>query len=649
VVATCNAASTVKFNILNATWDSEADLTVGTHTRTATVVDGHLFADGSKKATVTYVIEDKQPGQSTDPKGTCYVPPTPKVCVAVENGPTATNLDEAGWNHQDTRSTGAFEYVNGGIRLFTTDTDNPGSSQNKATLYRSVNPTPLAEFGEPSVVFADGGSGVKPGMQVGVDVDGDGTFDGYLVGEPWSYGDSKWWTNKSTFNVSSGMGYASFGSWADFVAANPNAKVVSVGLSLGSGVLGDWTVTSFTANCITYSFDHLQEVVKDATASVEVKQQATCSAIAQVEFFIEHATWDGEADTTVGTHTRTATANDGHLFADGSTSAEVAYTINEKLPSQSTDPSGECYVPPTEEPPTELPGNPEYQVLPTCGALTITFTNPVDVAENQVAKDAEFTYTDKNGETQIVTVPANQVVTVSIEFAEDSGEHLIEVGVKGGELETFTVPTDCEPNLVSFTPTNPTFVDTCGLTNDRATVPGTLVFSSSSTDVLTGNIYRSENNVVENGTYYSHYRQIDGTLSVEIWFVPNDLYAVPTAPSEDDTYTIEHDLAVWRYTFTNEACPVPPVEEETPTTPPTDKETPTVVKDTPTKVTDTPAKVTPVAKAGTSTTPTSDLAKTGSDGITNALTWVAGFLLAGLAMVTIARRRKSMRGHNTTL
>jgi len=202
-------------------------------------------------------------------------PPTPKVCTTLETGPTATDVNPAGWNSHDTRSTGVSEYVDGGYHLQTTDTANPASSQNKATLYKNVTPTPLAEFGEPSVEFAAGGSGVKPGMQVGIDVDGDGDWDGYLVGEPWSYGAHNWWINKPGFNVPSGNGYTSFGSWANFVAANPAAKVIEIGLSMGSGVLGDWTVTSFTAGCVVYTFDKYTPPVV-APASLAVSVVVTC-------------------------------------------------------------------------------------------------------------------------------------------------------------------------------------------------------------------------------------------------------------------------------------------------------------------------------------------------------------------------------------
>jgi len=223
---------------------------------------------GSATSATAGIQYDFENGPSGDPEttitldGNCTPPPTPKVCTTLEEGPTATDVNPLGWNSHDTRTTGVSEFVDGGYHLQTTDTVNPASSQNKATLYMNVTPTPLAEFGEPSVEFAAGGTGVKPGMQVGIDVDGDGDWDGYLVGEPWTYGAHNWWVNKPGFNVPSGMGYTSFGSWADFVAANPAAKVIEIGLSLGSGVLGDWVVTSYTFNCVVYTYDKVVEPPK---------------------------------------------------------------------------------------------------------------------------------------------------------------------------------------------------------------------------------------------------------------------------------------------------------------------------------------------------------------------------------------------------
>jgi LPXTG-motif cell wall-anchored protein len=72
--ATCAVPGTATFAVVNATWDDATDLTDGS--RTATATSGHLFSDGTAKATVTYTIEPKL--DATKPP--CYVaPPVVKV------------------------------------------------------------------------------------------------------------------------------------------------------------------------------------------------------------------------------------------------------------------------------------------------------------------------------------------------------------------------------------------------------------------------------------------------------------------------------------------------------------------------------------------------------------------------------------------
>lgn len=288
---------------------------------------------GTATSATSGVQYDFKGGPSGDPEttvtlsGNCTPPPppvlTPKVCTAIETGPTATNLDAAGWYQSDTRATGKVDFVTGGVRFQTTDTANPGSSQNKATLYRAITPTPLSEFGEPSVTFASGGTGTQPGMQVGVDVDGNGTWDGYLVGEPGSYGAHNWWVNKPGFNVPSGMGYTSFGSWADFVAANPNAKVIELGLSLGSGVLGDWTVTNLTAGCISYTFNHVNPVVYVTPVGPTYTESTACGVAGTYD--IPGATLDGKSYVITDPETGTATTYTNYKSDQG------YYNVNDTM------------------------------------------------------------------------------------------------------------------------------------------------------------------------------------------------------------------------------------------------------------------------------------------------------------------------------
>ena len=403
-----------------------------------------------------------------------------------------------------------------------------------------------------------------------------------------------------------------------------------------------------------------QSTPKIALASFAVSTQATCTATSQSEFSIENATWDSDAVLTAGTHTRTATANDGHQFANGSTTATVTYTVDDMKPEQSTDPSADCYVATT-----PLSSNPTYKVVPICGAVTFNFTNPVELGEGQRAGDAVFTYTDEKGQTQTVSVSPNGLETRIVSFAEDSGDHVVTVGLEGEEQETITVPTDCVPNPTTFTPTNPTFVDQCTMASDSVNVPGTLVWSDANTDALTGVNYRYEEYQTDTGSYYPYYEQTDNTLTVEIWFGPKNPNATPIAPGANDTYTIEFEMAVWRYSFTNEACatttPIPtppavtPATPTTPTTPAPPALTPALVPGlTPVAVPVSAPLRTPVLPSTpkvrvpvkTVAKPSGDpkLAATGTDPLPFAAGFI-GLLLIGSGLVAASRRR--MHGTDT--
>ncbi len=114
---------------------------------------------------------------------------------------------------------------------------------------------------------------LKPGMQLVVDIDGNGSPDGILVGEP-SYpngnnlykepfGITNWWlSNGSTaafkaLAPTEGGGYGSdwngsLAEWRDALA--PEATVLAAGWSLGSGVKGDGVIESITVGLTTYTF-----------------------------------------------------------------------------------------------------------------------------------------------------------------------------------------------------------------------------------------------------------------------------------------------------------------------------------------------------------------------------------------------------------
>lgn len=97
--------------------------------------------------------------------------------------------------------------------------------------------------------------GGRPSVQLVVDRDDNGTADGILVFEPWAYAPGNtYWTNGSGFGVPSGMGYASYGTLAQYQDANPSAKILAIGYSLGSGVLGDAVITDIVIGDTIYAF-----------------------------------------------------------------------------------------------------------------------------------------------------------------------------------------------------------------------------------------------------------------------------------------------------------------------------------------------------------------------------------------------------------
>ena len=171
------------------------------------------------------------------------------------NTVTTTSLP-GGWYLGETRSAGSNTLVPGGLKVKTVASG--GSNENefsKAAGYYPANFN-LSDAGETDINLASY-SGARPSLQLGVDRDNNGTWDGYLVYEPWAYGASNFWTSKTGFGVPSGQGYTSLGTLAEFSAANPNAKVISIGYSLGSGVIGEAVISRLVSGGTQYTFDAL--------------------------------------------------------------------------------------------------------------------------------------------------------------------------------------------------------------------------------------------------------------------------------------------------------------------------------------------------------------------------------------------------------
>ncbi len=237
-------------NLNNATLTSNGgvlDTTVGMHTATFTANEGSTFPGDSKTLDVQYQVEGPDTTQC----------PT-NSCPAQTNGGTATNLNLNGWNPAfDTRSAGHWEFVDGGLHIYTDDaTSNAKVSWAKAVSF------PLANTGTLSVEYV-ASLGVAPGINLFVDFDNNGSVDGTLVYES-VYGQDLWLTNGSAQFVKDaapvnggGNGSQWHGTINQWLTKFPTAQVQGIAFALGSGVHGDGVLNWLSVGCAEYGFDYV--------------------------------------------------------------------------------------------------------------------------------------------------------------------------------------------------------------------------------------------------------------------------------------------------------------------------------------------------------------------------------------------------------
>jgi hypothetical protein len=156
----------------------------------------------------------------------------------------------------DTQPTGHYEVVGSGLHVWTQGS----TSTDKVAEYVDTS-VALANAGEPKLNLVNSSGTIPPGFQLVVDFDNDGLADGILVGEPTVYGNDWWASNDSAQFVkdgapshTGGSGSANHGTLDQWRTAFPHAQVLAFGFSLGSGVQGDWTITSIDFAGTHYTF-----------------------------------------------------------------------------------------------------------------------------------------------------------------------------------------------------------------------------------------------------------------------------------------------------------------------------------------------------------------------------------------------------------
>lgn len=278
----------------------------------------------------------------------------------------STNLAPL-WSNVDTRSAGHYEYVEGGLHVWTDD----NSSNAKVSLGQAAN-FPLHDTGVISLGWT--GTTPPPGVNLFITSEhGNGT----LVYES-VYGQDLWLTNGSSAGLKAnapvdggGNGSQWHGTIDQWLTKIPGAQVVGIAFSLGSGVLGDGVISSITVGCGTHTFDYVEPVVAP-------EKPADIVTVTETE------STDCETKTVTTTTTTTTT---GHVLVDNVwVEAEPVVT---QTSSERPATAEECPVvvdPPVEEPeeptpPVVTPEEPEGETpVPAVERRALAVTGGSDVS-----------------------------------------------------------------------------------------------------------------------------------------------------------------------------------------------------------------------------------------------------------------------------
>jgi hypothetical protein len=181
--------------------------------------------------------------------------------------------DLSTWNLGETRANGHNVIVPTGLHVYTDGNSQTGPrtdggsgtwNTDKAAGYYPAT-FALSSLGDKSIAQSmdyqatDPGTPAAPGLQLVTDFDNNGTPDGILVGET-VYGNN-WWASsgpsqfvKDNAPTAGGGGSAWNGTINQWLSSFPDAKVLAIGYSLGSGVHGDGIIKKISLGCTDYTF-----------------------------------------------------------------------------------------------------------------------------------------------------------------------------------------------------------------------------------------------------------------------------------------------------------------------------------------------------------------------------------------------------------
>jgi hypothetical protein len=154
------------------------------------------------------------------------------------------------WTFAETLAQGDYEFFPEGLRIYTESNTSRDKVAGYTPYSAKLGNVTNASFDYTSVL------GSLPGLQIIVDLDNNpATYDGILVGES-VYGDNWWITRQPATPPHTDVGFGSpwYGTLDEWVTSYPNADVLAVGFSLGSGASGDGVIDTMTFGCTTFSF-----------------------------------------------------------------------------------------------------------------------------------------------------------------------------------------------------------------------------------------------------------------------------------------------------------------------------------------------------------------------------------------------------------